>query len=250
MPNETLIQLFDFLKSNRVYNKEVQQSFYKSVILPYDSPNDKIISLLHHVANTQSQPNIDKLYIFYKLIQDNYESLSTFKGFLVLLNSGEVSVAPNYVNAFDGLNKSSGWGKKTAALLVKSIYHLHNGDYGEELKIWTDTPSKISGGEKFYLPVDSVIQFIFKEAKINCRYDFDGINRYLHELDNYPGDLMEVWDDLWFWGFITQKIVDKVRTIGWNESKYWALLHTKKSKTVVDDIREKADIFMDILVRF
>ncbi|OKS87299.1 hypothetical protein RG47T_2758 [Mucilaginibacter polytrichastri] len=47
MPADTLKQLFDFLKDNRIYNKEVQQAFYRSVILPYQSPNDKIISLLH-----------------------------------------------------------------------------------------------------------------------------------------------------------------------------------------------------------
>lgn len=245
MPNDTLTQLFDFLKSNRIYNKEVQQSFYKSVILPYDSPNDKIISLLHHVANTQSQPNIDKLYVFYKQIQDNYESLSTFKGFVEFLNPNQ-AITPNYADVFNGLFNSSGWGNKTAALLVKSIYHLHNGDYPPELRIWNDAPSTINL-ERFYLPVDAVIQFIFEEAKVKCRYDFNGINNHLFKLGIYPGDLMEIWDDLWFWGFITQKIVNEVRTTGWNERKYWALLHTNKSKTVIDDIREKVDIFMSII---
>jgi hypothetical protein len=247
MPNDNLSQLFDFLKSNRSFNKEVQHSFYKHVISPYKSPNDRAISLLHHVANTQSQPNIDKLAVFYKLIQDNYCELSNFSGFLSVLNVNKTTINLTYSDVFNKLHELSGWGKKTAALFVKSIYHLHNGDYDHDLQIWNDAPRIINCDEPFYLPADAVIQFIFEALKVNCKYDFDGINNYLHKSNLYPGNIMEIWDDLWFWGFITQKGGGDKRKIEWNENKYWSLLHTNKTQKQIGQIKRKAGEFIDII---
>lgn len=58
---DRLEKLFDFLKENRTYNKRLQERYYRSIILPYDGIPDKIISLLYHIANTQSQSRIDYL---------------------------------------------------------------------------------------------------------------------------------------------------------------------------------------------
>ena len=64
------------------------------------------------------------------------------------------------------------------------------------------------------------------------RWTFDKINRILSK--NYTGDEIEVWDDLWFWGFITQKGSDSNRSFEWNEDKYWSLLHTPKDKQSIN----------------
>ena len=46
----------------------------------------------------------------------------------------------------------SGWGKKTSALFSKIIFHLHNGDYSNNLKIWNDVPKTIEDTDDFFLP--------------------------------------------------------------------------------------------------
>jgi hypothetical protein len=43
---------------------------------------------------------------------------------------------------------------------------------------------------------------------------------------------MLVWDDLWFWGFLTQKTTGKSRSMAWNEAKFWAVRSHSK-----DDIQ-------------
>ena len=65
---KTLKEIFDFLKSNRKYNKELQTRFYTSVLSSQENQFEKIISLLYHIANTQSQPKIDHLAEFYRKI--------------------------------------------------------------------------------------------------------------------------------------------------------------------------------------
>jgi hypothetical protein len=138
-----------------------------------------------------------------------------------------------------------GWGEKTAALFTKSIYHLHNGKYPIELKLWKDAPTKIQANDKLYLPVDAVILFIFKKAKLTTKQGFSSINNFLSE--NYQGDKMEIWDDLWFWGFITQKGGRNNRIQKWNEAKYWALLHTNKNAKAITEINTKAVDFIKLI---
>jgi hypothetical protein len=247
MHNETLKKLFNFLQNNRVYNKNVQNAFYKDVVLYRSTANDKIVSLLYHVANTQSQPNIDKLAEFFQRIYLNYSRLSTFEEFVSILIGKQTIGQLRYFDLFCALKHQSGWGNKTAALFVKSVYHLHNGEYGEELKIWDDAPTKIFKDEQFYLPVDAVIEFIFKRLELPITVDFNGINNYLFKSKLYNAELMEIWDDLWFWGFITQKGGGDKRFMEWNENKYWALLHTDKDQKTINEISNKAVKFIGIL---
>jgi len=239
-----LDDIYLFLCDNRKYNKEVQTSFYKSVLLPYSTTESKVISLLHHVANTQSQPKIDKLSLFFKDINSGQKELKTFKGLLTLL--GKEKTAPtNYKTLFELLHKKEGWGKKTSALFTKSVYHLHNGKYDPKLKLWDDAPTKIDTDDKLYLPVDAVIEFIFKKLKFNNSINFNAINRYLS--NKYKGNKIEVWDDLWFWGFVTQKTEKGIRTQKWNEAKYWALLHTNKNEKTVEEIHQNALKFIALI---
>ena len=58
---------------------------------------------------------------------------------------------------------------------------------------------------------------------------------------------MEVWDDLWFWGFINQRGSGLTREFVWNESKYWALLETEKNNAVIEEVKLKSLQFLSIL---
>ncbi len=240
--NKKLDQLFAFLTDNRIYNKELQGRYYFSVVQPYDNIPDKIISLLYSVVNSQSQPRIDKIAEFFKSIQQQKECLKSFENYVKHVNTGGI---PNYKNLFLGLRKEAGWGDKTSALFAKSIFHLHNGDYSEEIAIWNDAPTVISGDDDFYLPVDSVIIAIFKKLDPSRSWDFHSINKRIKK--QYTSNEVEVWDDLWFWGFITQSGSGANRKHEWNLNKYWALKESDKEEDTIRDIHAKAQVFLQLL---
>ncbi|MDT4863456.1 hypothetical protein FQZ97_981650 [compost metagenome] len=80
-------------------------------------------------------------------------------------------------------------------------------------------------------------------------WTFDNVNKSLG--DRYRGSDIEVWDDLWFWGFITQKGSGDNREFErekkWNENKYWALRETDKNQKVIEEIKERSEKFLKIL---
>jgi hypothetical protein len=125
---KTLKDLFAFLKSNRQYNKELQTRYYNAIIDPKKNTFENVVSLLYHIANTQSQPKIDKLSAFYKKIYRNKKSLDAFKGFMNVIKP-QNQITADYKGVYFGMKSQSGWGDKTSALFSKSIYHLHNNEY-------------------------------------------------------------------------------------------------------------------------
>lgn len=122
---------------------------------------------------------------------------------------------------------------------------MHNGHYSDKLKIWADVPKTISKNDNFYLPVDAVIIAIFKKLDSSTNWDFDKINKTLKE--KYNRHEIEAWDDLWFWGFITQNGSGDNRAFEWNENKYWALEESDKNPKTIKEIKEKAVEFLKIL---
>jgi hypothetical protein len=234
-------ELFKFISSNRKYNKALQERYYRSIILPYKDEKEKIISLLYHIANTQSQPKIDKLAEFYKSIITEENSLKSFKEFVIKINPNGES---NFESVYKGMLNQKGWGPKTSALISKSLFHLHNGQYSEDLKIWNDVPKLIDENDSFYRPVDAVIIAIFKKLDNSIKWDFDKINKTLET--KYKGQQIEVWDDLWFWGFITQNGSGDNRVFEWNENKYWVLKESDKDKIKIEEIKNKCQEFLEI----
>lgn len=228
--------------NNREFNHDLQDRFYNSVIIPSNTREEKVISLLYHIANTQSQPKIDKLAKFYKIIHQDRNCFSSFRNFTQKINPRS---AGNFNSLYNGMKDQYGWGKKTAALFTKCIYHLHSGHYSDNVKIWDDVPSTISDEDNFYLPVDTVIIAIFKKLDNSINWDFDKVNKILKE--KYNGQQIEVWDDLWFWGFITQNSSTKNRKFVWNENKYWALKESDKSNKIIENIKTKAGKFLKIV---
>ena len=145
---------------------------------------------------------------------------------------------------FQLLTKQPSWGDKTAALFVKAIYHTHIG-YAKELHFWDDAPERLAEADQLYLPVDAVILYLFQEMGNPCKKTFSGINNYLKT--NMPNSNFEVWDDLWFWGFITQKGNDDKRTMESNEAKYWNMLDAPKDKETIAITQQLANQFIDLL---
>ncbi len=240
-----LEEIFDFLNQNRQYNHALQNRVYISFVSPYNNSKDKIISLLYQIANTQSQPNIDKLAEFYKSINADTDCRDSLTNFITRINPKQTG-GISYDSLYTGMKNQSGWGEKTAALFTKCIFHLHNDNYDQSLKIWDDVPKKIDNEDTFYLPVDAVIISIFKRLDKSAKWNFNNINSLLKT--KYKGQQIEVWDDLWFWGFITQNGSGDNREFQWNENKYWALKESDKAPLVIAEIKEKANEFLKIIV--
>lgn len=150
----------------------------------------------------------------------------------------------NYSELYNAMKNQNGWGEKTSALFAKSIFHLHNNEYPSELRIWDDAPTDLGKNDKFYLPVDAVIIAIFKQIKPQ-NWNFKNVNKIIEQ--NYSGTDIEVWDDLWFWGFITQIGTGDGRAMGWNLNKYWTLRESDKNPKMILEIKKKANEFLNIL---
>jgi len=238
-----LKNIYKFLEENGRYNYAVQKGFYHACIMPYHKALDKARSLLYHILNTQSQPKIDKVAEFWQNILDEPKKLSSFINFFKTINADQDNESP-FLNLFKALKKQPGWGDKTAALFVKALYHVHNGKYNE-FSFWKDVP-EFTRNDRLLLPVDAVITYIFKKLSHNKLRSFAAIN---NELKNYGyvGANMEIWDDLWFWGFITQKGSGNKRRIGFNEAKYWAMPWSDKKLSTITIIKGEAKYFKNMI---
>ena len=241
---ESLKKIFDFLIENRIYNKKLQTRYYSGIVKPQNNQAEKIVSLLYHTANTQSQPKIDNLAEFYKKVYEKPELLNSFWTFMSVIDPNGTETK-NYSGLYNGMKNQNGWGEKTSALFTKSIFHLHNKEYPNELKIWNDAPSDLEKNDLFYLPVDAVIITIFKNIQPK-NWNFKSVNKIIGE--SYSGTDFEVWDDLWFWGFITQIGTGDGRKLSWNLNKYWTLRESDKSPKMIAEIKEKAEQFLRILL--
>lgn len=123
---EKLQTIYEFLINNRKYNYDLQAKYYKSVVTYHNNIKDKVISLLYRIANSQSQPKIDNLARFYQFIHEDIESLNSFSKFVKRVGGKESCY---YKDLFEGLKGCDGWGQKTSALFVKSVFHVHNEKY-------------------------------------------------------------------------------------------------------------------------
>lgn len=241
--NQKLNDIYSFLIENRAYNLPVQIGAYKMAMLPYSTTYDKVYALLYNILNSQSQLKMDKSAVFFQTIANPANSLSSFSDFLKTL--GASSDTPiSYKSMFQLLSKQPSWGDKTAALFVKAIYHTHIG-YAKELRFWEDAPELLKEDDELFLPVDAVILYLFQVMGNPCKKTFSGINTYLKS--NMPNSNFEVWDDLWFWGFITQKGNQDKRTMEFNEAKYWNMLHTPKDKETIAITKQLAKQLIDLI---
>ena len=78
---------------------------------------------------------------------------------------------------------------------------------------------------------------------------FRGINNYLKKECGYGSEDMLIWDDLWFWGFITQRSsanISSKRVHDWNEEKYWSIFTAPQDRKSIGKIKLLAKTFLRI----
>jgi hypothetical protein len=235
-----LNDIFNFLNTNRKYNYLIQNRNYQNIFCGKNNDKEGLIALLYQVSSTQTQPKIDLLAQFFSKVHEEENSFNSFQSFVTFVNPN-YSV-PNFKNLFDGLKSQPGWGEKTSALFVKSIFQLHHCDYSKEFKIWNDVP-KLIGEDKLYLPVDSVIKTIFN--KMGYPSTFNSINALLNK--SFNSEKIEVWDDLWFWGFVSQRVSGNKRILEWNKNKYWMMQYSEKDNDTINEIKSKMEIFIKLI---
>lgn len=246
-----LADIYAFLEKNREFNSEVHKLEYAKALLPCAKDKNKmVIHLMHYVVNTQSQPSLKALFIFFKTLQE-HGNLDTFQQFIFALDNidrkpqwtNPESHETNYLGLFHRLKNKPGWGEKTAALFVKAIYKIHQGDQ-KEFQFWDDVPV-LQPNDRLYLPVDAVIIEIFNRLGLE-KCSFRTINDYLYK--NLPETNMDIWDDLWFWGFITQKSdATGTRDLCVNEAKLWSLVAIPKQKRTLAHIDALANLFIKLI---
>ena len=138
--------------------------------------------------------------------------------------------------------KGNGWGDKTSALFVRNLAVIAGNSELSQM-FWPDIQAVES--QNIHLPVDAVIKAIFRHLRASdhgpliCpKADFKTINEYLSNTLSCDRKQMLVWDDLWFWGFITQKskVGTQERDYQWNEAKYWSIFTAPKDAETIAKI--------------
>ncbi|MBR9859786.1 hypothetical protein GYB22_03375 [bacterium] len=241
--DKKLTKLYDFLEENRKYNHQVQYNYYKAYIGAYSEPIERTLHLLYHVTNTQSQPRIQNVAKFYRKILGQGGSLDSMQEFILTLNPNEEIF--NLTTLFKNMTSEDSWGPKTSSLFVKSVYQLHCGSYPKEFEFWQDVPQQLSDENQLYLPVDTVIIELFERITNGAISDFYSINEVITSCSQNG---VEVWDDLWFWGYINQKGSGKNRSLEWNLDKYWANQFTDKDPATINEIELLSKQFRSIIL--
>lgn len=222
-------------------NVDVQRGFIEEALSP-SNVGDRALLLMHRVLQTQSQPKLDHICKFFKnlMMASGHLSFNAFCNYVT--NSGSFELV-------DGLRQQPGWGWKTASLFVRNLGHIERTLALRE-KFWYDT--SVLSDDSIRLPVDKVIISVFSTLPCDIpkkpANHFLRINRYLHDALGYRDEDLLIWDDLWFWGFITQKnSKNGPRRHGWNEAKYWALPHTPKDVVAINQIKQMCDRFLELI---
>lgn len=270
--NNKLSSLFSFLKENHAPNKSFQLVSIKAALIPFSDSKSKMKSLLMDIANTQSKPKLDlleKLWIAFD--EETVEPLNSAQSLVRFLaswnsNAKEALRGKTHISdqVFCCLKKVPGFGEKTAALFVKNIMlahlvHEELGFSGEGLAFLNDS-KELTNPEnmQLYLPVDAVIRHIFDRhleysthvTSNATKSNFNSINKCISgfmEDNRIPQVEAIYWDDLWYWGFITQHGSGEKRKTEFNNPKYMSLRTSTAAEQPYKYIKEKAKEFLDIL---
>ncbi|MEY4507115.1 MAG: hypothetical protein RL297_1693 [Pseudomonadota bacterium] len=231
-------RVFEFLKEHHHFNQDIQYGYVKQTLNACSAPRERMRLLLDRAVNSQSRPKLDEVANFWRSVHERHENLDSFGGFLTFVDRKAHS------DLATALAKQSGWGPKTSALFVRNLWLA-----GEESDlaslIWSDLDL---AGERLYLPVDTVIQNIFSQIDKRKKWGFHSINNLLQEELKYSPQEMLVWDDLWFWGFITQRSEpeSKQRTFEWNEAKYWSIFTAPREKITIRKVKALSTRFLNL----
>jgi hypothetical protein len=261
-----LNKILDFLENNKSWNKYLQGEFYEHSVRADQTPFEKIYGLMFDTVNSQSMPKIENLAEFWTSLDRSGASTAWSKGepptLLQLVELLEKLETPRrrlddgatpshpWERLYKTLAAQSGWGSKTSALFVKNVINIHL--YHRNLGFLSDFSEKkprISDGDRIFLPVDSVMMHIFSNYINKEQNSFNAINNSLPLSmgGEFSNKQILRLDDLWFWGFITQRNENKTRSTIWNEPKYLALKFSKKDQVSTDKVKGLAKEFIKIL---
>lgn len=264
--------LFTFMETHQQWNREFQRREYERCLGGATTSRERLVRFLHWNVNTQQKANLDALARFWEVLHragdEQTASLQGFTAYLLenaatgkQLTTGRTATAPA-TNAWHclrtALRAHRGWGEKTTALFVKATIQLHRGP--SSLHFWPDAKPELAPLDSIrpHLPVDRVILRIFGALGHPCPR-FDNINKGLQK--EYSAEQMLIWDDLWFWGFFTQKSNVKSdadndetdsgpdgtddSTLGWNPGKFWGQLSSPKEQE--PEVRRLGTEFLKLL---
>jgi hypothetical protein len=245
-PSANIEAVFTFLERNNKYNKKIQESEIRRILGSYDAIEDRARYLLHEIYNTQSQPKLEPAADFFKNIFKQSGALATFDSFSRCLD-----LKSKYKgDLFRSLVDCNGWGHKTSALFIRNLALIRNNDHLRSM-FWEDIASLDE--QPIRLPVDAVITAIFERLQVTDSSsrpvnNFSRINNYL--MERYTREEMLIWDDLWFWGFITQRSEPKnpQRIFGFNEAKYWSIFTAPKEEPEISKIKRLTEDFLSKIV--
>lgn len=245
--------IYHFLAENREYNAAVRRLEYQKAFAGIDNPAHKVVGLLYSVYSTQAFPRLDYQMEFLEAF-DVSQEYSTMDAFLCKLietkphlkrtevcNTSGEPVRIDYQILYKCLQAQKGWGQKTAALFSKMVFDIHANHL--TFAFWPDAPRHIAETDELYLPVDAVIIFLFNRLDPSNKWDFDSINQLLKTY--WDGEDIFLWDDLWFWGFITQKGSGKKRSLELNPPKLWSLQTIPKQADILERINAHANQFVN-----
>ncbi len=241
MNKSNLDFIFNFLKKNRKFPDLQRRNSYRQILNPLLTKEEQVRLFFDREVKTQQNLKMTQIVPFWEHVESHKHLLSTFKGVMRMLGAPQ-NDRP-YEEMFNHLKKQPLWGPKTSALFVKAVYQIHHGKL-ELDPLWPDTPSLSSLNDKFYLPVDVIIINIFRDFLGMKKPTFKSINQVIHQ--HYRGSDVVIWDDLWFWGFITQ-FGSEDRTYAWNKGKYFSLVNNPQSPSKLLVIEEKAKEFLSVL---
>ena len=229
---DRLENVFHFLKENSKYNRSIQNKTYRDWLSPYRGTADRLKSLMFNVVNTQSRAKLDLLSKCWKGLHagragaNALESVGQLADYLanVLLETRCRREPEHFEDLWTVLKSVPGWGQKTSALFVKSVVRIHMDRNNEDLRFLSNFQMKAS--VRPYVPVDNVIIHIFNKHLRTGGQElgFGGINALLRKQHTSAKDLL-LWDDLWFWGFITQESRNEIRRTALNMAKFWSIHH-------------------------
>jgi hypothetical protein len=236
--------LFEFLDGHKAINLEIQRGYVAEALSP-KQVEQRALLLMQHVLNTQSQPKLDPIARFLQAAVAS-GALGSCRDFRKWLEkrTGKSDMR-------EALESWRGWGPKTSALFVRNLAIIESTPALRK-HFWTDVD--VLQRNELELPVDAVILEIFARLGPLAGKKLGGyraINRYLRSELGYSAREMLVWDDLWFWGFITQRSSPQSqgggRTLGWNEGKYWSIPHAPKGRVEIKQVQQLSYEFLALL---
>jgi len=244
--------LYSFLSKNAEYNAHVQHMAYVSVLKPWSGNYDRISSLLHSHMQLQASPSLDDMSKTCQNLFQHRESFDAVRSPAALLaalrNLSDCSrnVSGSNCETFDCMwhvvKDIPGFGPKTAALLIKAVIDVHTLEVNRNLRFLDGFC--VLQGDFVRVPVDAVIQYIFNRLTGRI-LDFDTINQLIFKIAGRDSAEATTWDDLWFWGFITQHGGGDKRKLAINEAKFWTIFGSPKNKW--NAVRQRAGEFIEIL---